>query len=1335
MTRRRVRLGALAAVAAGAIASLAAGGGVAAESTTNLRAAQVHPKLLDQLHANPTGGVTAIVTAWGRDGLDDITSLGVTGTTLKVLPMVITQSLTMAELEKLRASPAVRSVWPEERYEILMEDSTWITKARYVWASSPASGPLKGFGVTGNGIELAMIDTGFDGKHEDGDNLIEFCESITSANGVRTEVLCTPWDSDFNPTAVGVCGAQSLGDPAANPPPYLGPYCDSPARGDSTDPDVSHGTHVGGTVLGTGHASGGKGFNHSTIGLAPDAKFRAYKAGTASLLSTWTLAAYDDMTYKKEQGYSKVIAVNNSWGGTGGANYDPASPTAVAVRRAYQAGIVSVFAAGNSGPEHNTLSPQCVIPYVVCVAASTKPDSIVAFSSKGRPSQPSDTNRDGTISSSDVQPDNHDRRIGIALEKGLYRPTLAAPGVNINSMKAIGANIGGPDSAACREDLLMGTEGTKMNCYVQANGTSMATPHVTGAIGLIGQAFRQERGRLPRPAEIIDILERSANTAKLPGWDAEEQGAGRLDVHQAVRYAKGEISLRRPNFGYPTPPYVSGMYPGSSTTTTTFKGCTQVGSWTARDPGDNPEPPVGQPPAATAFYGQHFINVLPNTDRIRITVTWPNHAGANLYARLWRPGVDPSAESATPDAGPPPFSGRPSAYHQSRVFPDQEGVGIPTGAPPTYRLLEVRAPEETTGNQPAQSPPAAAPSLPSGLWVLRVYNRHPGANVTGCGVTQENPQVPGRVAPVGYEYNVKLELPRVTYRPSARIESSLSGTQTSRFVDVDGRAGYPPHRVGGALKPTGAEETSAPPLGHVGYSWEGITNWEVPGSSQSVTQEPEEDNRPFLYMHGQSEEGCSGNGELDVDGCNGPFLLPKTELSANPVAAFWQTGIEDEVFDGTIDRTQFDPNWTWCLAPGEGCPLPGFEQDGIPAGAKTVGGPMTVVWWAKCSLCGGIFSADWFIRVWADGVLKFEQRVSATPPVLGQPGRVSATVTLPTFTANQRIVLHLDPVFVDSQTVTFIYYDSAGSSNCLSNPNDALSATACDSHVRMPVTTGSGGQTDPTPTPENVRVTDLPANPAANHPYPQSQPLSPALRVAWDKLDPAPSRYEVYKSMDPLFPGGGQRINGPFVDCVSPQAATPGNPPGHDRSGLCYTDTSVSFGTAYYYRVVAVKRQNNQDVRSANSEIAYGMPTRYDRQVKLKVDRLYGPQYWEYALVPPSPTPQDTTNTGVQWAYLWDTLELVNGTYTGFPGPFTLVPGAHKVFARSFTQGIGSTKDGKTSNLDDDPGPGPGPGPGCPDDDDGDGDDDDDDGDSDDDGDDRDDDCEDDDDDEEEDDD
>ena len=89
-----------------------------------------------------------------------------------------------------------------------------------------------------------------------------------------------------------------------------------------------------------------------------------------------------------------------------------------------------------------------------------------------------------------------------------------------------------------------------------------------------------------------------------------------------------------------------------------------------------------------------------------MTVTWPNHTGANLYGLLWRPGVNPDASGATPDG-----SGRSSAYHQARAWPDAEGTGIPTGAPPTYRLLEIRGPEETDGS--------TGTGIPSGRWPRR----------------------------------------------------------------------------------------------------------------------------------------------------------------------------------------------------------------------------------------------------------------------------------------------------------------------------------------------------------------------------------------------------------------------------------------------------------------------------------------------------------------------------------------------------------------------------------------------------------------------------------------
>ena len=357
---------------------------------------------------------------------------------------------------------------------------------------------------------------------------------------------------------------------------------------------------------------------------------------------------------------------------------------------------------------------------------------------------------------------------------------------------------------------------------------------------------------------------------------------------------------------------------------------------------------------------------------------------------------------------------------------------------------------------------------------------------------------------MGYEYNLKIELPQVTQRPSIKITSPLAGVQTSRIIAVDGRASYPP-------------ESADPLARRSGTPWEGITNWGAPGSAQSVGESPENDTRPVLYLHGNTEEGCTGNGEADLIACDGPFLCGRPSSPRARPPSRW-TCVDDEPLEGSSDRTIYDTSWVWCLAPGEGCPA--TPEAGIPAGPQTVGGPMTVEWWAQCNLCGGIFSADWNIRVWADGVLKFEQRVGASPPALGEPGRVSTTVALPTFTANQRITVHIDPDFVDAQTVTFIYYDSESPCNAL-----APAGTRCDSLVRMPVG-GGAGEAAPTP-PQNIRVTDLAG--------------TKSLRVALDPQSPAPERYGSTGSTDPVFPNGGTKIKGTFAACTSPQVPTPGS--------------------------------------------------------------------------------------------------------------------------------------------------------------------------------------------------
>ena len=456
--------------------------------------------------------VEAVVTTWTYDEIADVRALGIQGTQLHVLPMLLVPELTREQLDELAQSPAVRSVYPNRRYQVSMEDSTWITGARYVWGPS-AQGDLN---VTGAGVQIAEIDTGIDGRHADADNLVEYCETTLAVGSDSAEVFCSP----FNPETDNAGPAG----PSNN------------ARLDSTDDD-GHGTHVMGTIAGTGDASGGMEEIHSTIGVAPEASTHVYSANIGLFLALFQiLASYDDMTAKK-LGYLNgdlpemynIMATSNSYGGGEGSNYDPEDAQHIAINAAYTAGILSVFAAGNDGPEHDTLSDQCVNPRVVCVAASTKPDSVVMFSSRGRPSEPADTNRNGIIHQpgteptiadgpdedkdpdpnpnydpGDVPPDNHDRALGIEYELGLYRPALTAPGVNIGSMNQEASATG-----RCIEG-----GAVQLDCYVYFNGTSMATPHVSGAVALIVQAYRDAHGGAdPTPAQITDILERSANVS------------------------------------------------------------------------------------------------------------------------------------------------------------------------------------------------------------------------------------------------------------------------------------------------------------------------------------------------------------------------------------------------------------------------------------------------------------------------------------------------------------------------------------------------------------------------------------------------------------------------------------------------------------------------------------------------------------------------------------------------------------------------------------------------------------------------------------------------------
>ena len=264
-----------------------------------------------------------------------------------------------------------------------------------------------------------------------------------------------------------------------------------------------HGTHVAGTVCGTG-------ISGTQTGIAPSATVMALKAfndqGEGD--ETQWIAA---MQFALEHG---ADVINMSLG-----RPQPNTTQKRMMRQACDntlaAGVVASVCAGNIRqmqfmvpPPYNIYTPgDCPPPYlhedqmintggtscVICVGAVDYDDNIAAFSSEG-PSQWTDVPEYG----------DYPYTVGSTTEIGLIRPDICAPGVQIKSL-----------------------DYNNINGYTQMDGTSMATPLVTGTIALM-----LSKNRNLTPAQIDQILENTA--VKLSDYKSNDFGSGRLDALAAV---------------------------------------------------------------------------------------------------------------------------------------------------------------------------------------------------------------------------------------------------------------------------------------------------------------------------------------------------------------------------------------------------------------------------------------------------------------------------------------------------------------------------------------------------------------------------------------------------------------------------------------------------------------------------------------------------------------------------------------------------------------------------------------------------------------------------------
>lgn len=148
---------------------------------------------------------------------------------------------------------------------------------------------------------------------------------------------------------------------------------------------------------------------------------------TGSGQTSDAISCLDYVLQMKSKGYN-IVATNNSWGG---GEYSQALTDAIQAQQ--QAGILFIAAAGNEFSDNDvvpTYPANTVLPNVISVAATTRADALAVFSNTGR-----------------------------------HTVHLGAPGQEILSTLP-GSNYG------------------------VLSGTSMATPHVTGAVALLAAQNR-----------------------------------------------------------------------------------------------------------------------------------------------------------------------------------------------------------------------------------------------------------------------------------------------------------------------------------------------------------------------------------------------------------------------------------------------------------------------------------------------------------------------------------------------------------------------------------------------------------------------------------------------------------------------------------------------------------------------------------------------------------------------------------------------------------------------------------------------------------------------------
>jgi subtilisin family serine protease len=398
------------------------------------------------------------------------------------------QVRTLVELDRSTPSPravgesakpprrAIHRIWPDNIVQRQTVGSTATIKADAARSS---------FGCTGRGIVWAVVDSGIDGRHP---HFAKYRNLEDLPSGVAHQDFVDP----------------------GNPLPLVDTY--------------GHGTHVAGVIAGGCAAKDGQQPMASVyerdqngnrierqtaveeiLGVAPECKLVSLKVlgddGKGGV--TEVMAALEQVLRINGFGKSMLVhGVNLSLGYV----YDPQwfacghSPLCEVVNRLARSGVCVVTAAGNSG--YGDMDTKFTYTRAQGMVMSIN--------------DPGNAQRAITVGSTHREAP-HTYGVSYFSSKGptgdgRSKPDLLAPGEKIISCRS---SHGAPEDEFAR--------------YIEDSGTSMAAPHVSGAIAALLSARREFIGKADEVKQVL------MDTALDLGRDRNMQGSGLLNLFSALQ--------------------------------------------------------------------------------------------------------------------------------------------------------------------------------------------------------------------------------------------------------------------------------------------------------------------------------------------------------------------------------------------------------------------------------------------------------------------------------------------------------------------------------------------------------------------------------------------------------------------------------------------------------------------------------------------------------------------------------------------------------------------------------------------------------------------------------